>query len=144
LKVPPWSPCSLVVKQLSGAAHAGLDLVKNQQQAMFRGERAQIPQKLVGERPDAGLALDRLQHHRDCLGGDQPLHRVEIVHPRLGKAGDFWLEQRLERLLAGGRHGRQRAAVKAPLEGDDLVSAILVQGAVFAGQLDRALIGFRA
>ena len=68
----------------------------------------------------------------------------EIVQLRLGKAGDLRLEQRFKGLLAGGRHGRQRAAVKAAVEGDDLVGAVSVQGAVFARELDGAFVGLRA
>ena len=34
--------------------------------------------------------------------------------------------------------------MEAAFEGDDLVSAGTVQSAVFAGQLDRALVGFGA
>ena len=58
----------LVVEQLSGAAHAGLDLVDDQQQAVRLGQRPQFAQELIGRGPDAGFALDRLQHHgrRSC------------------------------------------------------------------------------
>ncbi len=51
----------LVVEQFAGAAHAGLDLVDDQQQAMRLGQRAQLTQEMLRRRPDAGLALDRLQ-----------------------------------------------------------------------------------
>ncbi len=56
-------PGMLVVKQLSGAADAGLDLVEDQQQAMILRQRTQLLQELVGGRPHAGFALNRLQHH---------------------------------------------------------------------------------
>ena len=55
----------LVVEELPGAADAGLDLVEDQEQAVRVGERAQILQELVGRGPDAGFALDRLEHHGD-------------------------------------------------------------------------------
>ncbi len=132
------------MEQLSGAAHAGLDLVDNQQQAVRPSQRSQIAQELIGRRPHAGFALDRLQHDADGLVCDQPFDGGEIVQLCLGKARHLGLEQRLEGFLAGGRHGRQRPAVEAALEGDDLVGAVLVQGAVFAREFDRAFVGFRA
>ena len=64
----------LVVEQLSGPAHAGLDLVDDQQQAVLLGQRAQLLQELIGRRPHAGFALDRLQHHGDRVVRDQRLH----------------------------------------------------------------------
>ena len=75
---------------------------------------------------------------------DQPLDGIEVVELRFWKAGDLGLEQRLESLLARCRHGRERAAVEAADEGDDLMRAALVQRAEFARELDRALIGFGA
>ena len=63
----------LVVEQFSGPAHAGLDLVDDQEQAVLFGQRAQLFQELIGRRPYAGFALDRLQHHGDRVVGDQRL-----------------------------------------------------------------------
>ena len=117
----------LVVEELSGAAHAGLDLVDDQQQAVRLGQRAQLLQELIGRGPHAGFALDRLQHHRDGVVVDQLLRPRRVVQLRLREAGDLRLEQRLERLLARGRHRRERAAVEAAFEGDDLERAVLVQ-----------------
>ena len=64
----------LVVEQFSGTAHAGLDLVDDQQQAVLFRQRAQLRHELIGRRPDAGFALDRLQHHGDRVVRDQRLH----------------------------------------------------------------------
>ena len=61
----------LVVEQLSGPAHAGLDFVEDQQQAVFLRQRPQFAQELIGRGPNAGFTLDRLQHHGDGLVGDQ-------------------------------------------------------------------------
>ena len=134
----------LVVEQFSGPAHAGLDLVDDQQQPLLLRQRPQLLQELIGRRPNAGFALDRLQHDGNGLARDQPLDGIEIVELRLGKSGDLGLEQRLKSLLARRRHGRERAAVEAADEGDDLVGAALVQRAEFARELDCALIGFGA
>jgi hypothetical protein len=134
----------LVMKQFSGPAHAGLDLVDDQEQPALLGQRAQLLQELIGRRPYAGFALDRLQHDRNCLARYQPLDGIEIVELRLGKSADLGLEQRLESLLARRRHGRERAAVEAASEGDDLMRAAFVQRTEFARELDRALIGLGA
>ena len=59
---------------------------QDEQQAVLSGERPQFAQKLVGRGPDAGFALDRLQHHANGLVIDAPFHRREIIQLRLGKA----------------------------------------------------------
>src|SRR5207253_8671928 len=64
--------------------------------------------------------------------------------PRLGETRNLRFKQRFESFLAGGRHGRQCPPMEAAFEGDDFERAGPVQGAVFAGELDRALIGLRA
>jgi hypothetical protein len=128
-------PACFVMEQLSGPAHAGLDLVDDQQQAVLLGQRAQLLQELIGCRPDAGFALDRLQHHGDRVVRDQRLHRIEVVELGFPEARYFRLEQRLERLLARRRHGGERAAVKAAFEGDDFERAVLVFRAVFRASL---------
>ena len=60
-------PGMLVMEQLAGPAHAGLDLVDDQQQAALLGQRPQLLQELIGRRPHAGFALDRLQHDGNGL-----------------------------------------------------------------------------
>ena len=134
----------LVMEQLSGAAHAGLDLVEDQKQAVCLRERPQFLQELIGRGPDAGFALDRLQHHGNRLLRDQLLDGGEIVELCLWKARHLRFEQRLERLLARRRHGRERAAVKTALEGDDFVRAAFMQRAVFAREFYGAFVGFSA
>ena len=43
----------LIVEELSGPAHAGLDLVENEQQAVRLGQRTQLLQELIGRGPHA-------------------------------------------------------------------------------------------
>jgi len=74
-----FDPGVFVGEQLSGPAHAGLDLVDDQQQAALLGQRPQFLQEFIGRRPHAGFALDRLQHHGDCRRRDQPPHRPDVV-----------------------------------------------------------------
>jgi hypothetical protein len=134
----------LVVEQLASPAHTGLDLVDDQQQSALLGQRAQLLQELIGRRPDAGFALDRLQHDRDRLGRDQPLDGLDVIELRFGKTRDLGLEKALEGLLARRRHGRERAAMEAADKGDDLMRPVLVERTEFAHELDRAFIGFGA
>ena len=47
-------------EQLAGPAHAGLDLIEQQQQAVFVTDRAQRPQVVGRTGTDAALALDWL------------------------------------------------------------------------------------
>ena len=92
----------------------------------------------------AAFALDRLKHDSDRLLGNQPLNRCKIVKPGLREAWYLWLKPLAEARLAGRGHGCQRAAVKSAFEGNDLIGAIAVPLTVFAGEFDRAFIGFRA
>ena len=54
----------LVGPERAGPPHPGLDLVEEQQGAGFAGGVARGEDRLLGDDVDAGLALDRLEHHR--------------------------------------------------------------------------------
>ncbi len=133
-----------VGEERAAAAHAGLHFIDDQQYSGFFGELPQGAQEVRRGRHHAAFALHRLQHHRHGGGADAGLHRFEIVQRRPRKAGHLRREKPVPARLAAGRHGGQRAAVKAIVEGDDLVGAALVPLAPFACQLDGALIGLGA
>ena len=79
----------LVVEQLAGAAHAGLDLVDDQQQAVLAGQRAQLLQEFVGRGPHAGFALDRLQHDATVLSVISAFTESRSLSFAFGKPGTF-------------------------------------------------------
>ncbi len=64
----------LVMEKFSGAAHAGLDFIHDEQQAVLSGQYLQIAQELIRGGPDAGFALDWLEHDADRFVIDQPFH----------------------------------------------------------------------
>jgi hypothetical protein len=80
-------PAVLVGEQAAGAAHAGLHFVDDQQQAVLAGEFAQGLHEVRLGGDHAAFALHRLEHHRDGLGADQRLHRVDVVEVAFGKPG---------------------------------------------------------
>ena len=98
----------------------------------------------IGRLEHAGLALDRLQHHRHGARRDGRLDRGKIVQRHLHEAGHLRFVELLPLRLARRRHGGERAAVEAVIHGDDLVGAIAIFRAPFARQLDRALVGLGA
>ena len=130
---------ALVGEQFAGAAHAGLHLVEDQQQAVLVAKFAQRPQERGLDHAHAALAHDRLDHDRRGLGADGALHRVEIGERHLIEAVDRRAETFEIFLLPGGGERRQRAAVEGALESDDPVAFRKAVGeVVFARHLDRA------
>ena len=121
------------------AAHAALDLVADEKQVLLVAERAQALEELGVGRRHAALALDRLDHHRDRLLVDRGLDGLEVVVVGVREAD----RQRVVALLAPGlrRRGdrRERTAVEALAERDNLVAAAVL-AAPLARQLDRRLI----
>ena len=130
---------ALVGKQFAGAAHAGLHLVEDEQQAVLVAQLAQRPQERRLDDAHAALAHDRLDQDRGGLGADRALGRFEIAKRHLVEAVDHRAEAVEIFLLAAGGERRQRAAVKGALEGDDAVAlGRAVRGVIFARDLDRA------
>ena len=130
-----------VGEQGAGAAHAGLHLVEDEQQAVAIAECADRPQVVRVQRPDAAFALQRLTEHGAGLGPDQPFDGRRVTELGMHKA----LRQRLETLvklgLAGGGDRGQGAAVEGAEERDHFVAT---RAAVNAGQLDGRLVGLGA
>src|SRR4051794_40267970 len=108
--------------QRAAAAEAALDLVVEQRRAVGVARLARGVQQLVGQRPHAALALDRLeQDGRGPLAhraGDGLGRRLDGHEPRY---------ERGERRLLGLLRGRAQRAVRAPVEAavqhDDLAAA---------------------
>src|SRR3546814_18323830 len=83
----------LAVEQPASAAHAGLDLVEDQQHAALLGQLAQAAEIRLAGRDHPRLALDRLQHHRRGLLSDRRIDRPEVAERRLRPAGHLRHEQ---------------------------------------------------
>ena len=108
-----------VREEAAGAAHAGLDLVEDQQQPVLVAELPEVAQLLVRHRADAALALDRLDQDRRGLRADRRLRRLQVAERHLVEAVDLRAEAFEVFLLAAGGERRQRAAVEGAFEGDD-------------------------
>ena len=80
------TPAHSVGEQLAGAAHAGLDLIEQQQQAVFVTDRAQCAQVVERTGADAALALDRLDRDAGRLVGDGGAQLVHVAEGDLIEA----------------------------------------------------------
>ncbi len=138
-------PGPFMGEELAGAAHAGLDLVEDQDQALLVAKLAQGAQEFDVDRAHAPLALDRLDD--DGGGGfvDDLLQRRHVVRRHLVEA--FHLGPKalqIFRVAAGGDAG-QGTAVKAALEADDAEAlGIAVHEMVAARHLEGELAGLRS
>ena len=103
------------------------------------------PAGIPGKRDARRLALDRLgQDGADVLVHDV-LDGLEVVELSIAEAGGQGLEVAVHRILAGGRAGREGAAVEGVLHRDDdeaLGMAVIL--GVLAGELDLAFVGLSA
>ena len=130
----------LIGEQIAGAAHAALDLVEDQQQAVVVAQLAQGAQERVRHHAHAALADDRLDEDAGGLAARSPSsqprdrrrHLVETVDRRPEAVEIFF--------VSGGGNRRQRAAVERAFEGDDAIALRLaLAGLIMARHLDRAL-----
>ena len=115
---------------------------------MFLRQRAQALHEFFSRWYHAAFALYRLQHDRHRMVADQGLDTREVVQLRLREARHLRSEHGVPAGLTRCRHRRQCAAMKAVLEGDDLVAifagSVRVQLTPLARELDRAFVRFRA
>ena len=96
-------------------------------------------------RQDAALALDELHHDGTGRAVHLGLEVVQVTCGCIVKALGEGEKIVMKARLAGGLERRDRAAVEGVPQGDDLAAALAVLvKAVFAGQLDRALVGLCA
>src|SRR6266702_2304236 len=131
-----WPPDS---EEAAGAAHAGLDLVGDEQRAVFLTERSRTRQELVGGHVDA-LALDRLDDEgRDLARGQRFFQRGKIVEWDRGAARQQRLEAGTEVRIA---RQRQRAIGQAMIAVGAIDDARAAGGA--ARELDCRLDAFSA
>ncbi len=105
-------------KELAGAAVAALDLVENQQEAVLVAQIAQALQALIGDNADAAFTLHRFDQNAGGFRSDGRLDRFVIGKRNLIEALDPGAEAIKIFVLAAGGDGRQGAAVKGALEGD--------------------------
>jgi hypothetical protein len=92
----------LETEQVAGAADPGLNFIKDEQQTLGAGEGAQVAQEWIGGRENAGLALDRLQHHGHRARRHGGLDGGDVVERNFHETRDFWLEQWLPLGLSRG------------------------------------------
>ena len=78
---------------MPGAPYAGLHLVGDEQRAGLVGEPSRGDEELVGERPDAALALHRLEHDAAVSWPAAAASAAGVVRLRERDAGDERLER---------------------------------------------------
>src|SRR6185369_886206 len=130
----------LVGIELTCSSHAALNLVEHQHQVMLVAGRAQSRQELVRRRPNAALALDRLQQEARRILVDGCKSRVEVVELDNPEA---WKKRRetVDHLCLVRRADRAHGpTVEGVGKGDEVVFVrISLSVMVSARGLDRAL-----
>jgi hypothetical protein len=106
---------------MTRARDAALHLIIDQHQIVLIRRRAQTRKELMRCRPDAALALDRLDQEPGGILVDRCERSVEIVEVDHGKAGQEWREPVPQLRLIGGADRRHRPPVEGVREGDEVV-----------------------
>ena len=97
------------------------------------------------QRDDAALALHQLHHDGAGVLVGGLFQRGKVARGHVVKISREGAEVVVEHVLAGGGQGRQCAAMEGVDQRDDLIPALAIGiYAVFAGALDRALVGLGA
>ena len=139
------TPAMLVGEELAGPPDAGLDLVEDQQEAMFVAEAPQAAQELGRNDAHAALALDRLDHDGADARPDRRLDGGKIANRDLVEPIDLRPEAFDIFGLAARGDGRERASMEGALEGQDAIAlGMAADRLALARHLDRRLVGFGA
>ena len=126
-------------EQAPGAAHAGLHLVEQEQNALLVGERAQILEEAPGDLAHAALAHDRLDQDSGRFIADRRLDGVDVERSHLVEAVDRRSEAFEMLGLAAGSDRGERPAMEGAVEGDEPVALGRAMLEVIAARcLDRA------
>ncbi len=126
-------------EELAGAPDARLHLVEHQQQAEFVADLAEALQELDIGGAHAAFALHRLDQDRGRLRPDLGAHLVEVAEGAMVEAVDIGRIALEVFLIAGGREGRERAAMERAFEADHAVALRIAEIVlVFADQLQAA------
>ena len=134
----------LVTKEAAKASETGLNFIEDEEEALFVAPLAYPLQVIVGGDVDAAFALNGFQHDGGGAfrGGGHDGFHVVVVHMYV--AGGKGLEGFLVVGLAGGCDGGEGTPVEGVEGGDNLVGAVAVLLAVFAGKLEGAFDGLCA
>ena len=138
----------LIGAPFAGAAHAGLNLIDNQQRSRGAGQRARLGEEFLRERAHAAFALNGFDENgADFIGefGAQIGNVVELYKFDAGNDGSKGSRYFALCVVETGAEG---AAVKALLKGEklraDLLAFAAQESGVSASQLERALPGLGA
>ena len=124
-------------EQRPRAAHAGLDLVEDQEQAMLVAQGAEPLQALGRHRADAAFPLDRLDHDGAGRGADGGVQRLVVAERNDVEPGQQRVESLDHLLAADGGNSGHGPAMERTLEGDDPVAFRIAARPVEAtGHLD--------
>ena len=134
----------LMPKPLAGPAAAGPDLIEDQCEALVVAELADAGGVVGGIEVHPALALDRLHDDAAGVGINRRQQRHRSRRPRPARTRDIRLEAFAVLRVAGGREHRQRPAMEALLQRDDLVPVLPAGLSAQAGKLAGGLIRFGA
>ena len=138
----------LIRAPLAGAAHAGLNLIDNQQRAGGTRQRARLGKELLRQRTNAALALDGFDENRADFVRELRAQIGDIVEADKLHARNHRPERLAVLRLVRRRHRAEGAAVKALLQRQKLRADLLAFAAQQAGmgarQLQRAFPRFGA
>ena len=138
------TPNCCIGVQCTGAAYPCLHLVEQQQQLSLPAKRGRRPNELGIERDDPALPLDRLKHQRAGMVARLLPQIVKVAGLGIQKALGKGIKVLVKGLLPRRGQGGYCAPVKGVAQRDNPIPARAVTvKAVFAGDLDGALVGLR-
>lgn len=132
---------SLESPEFTGAAHAGLHFIADEQNAAFMAQFFHAAHVVIIKRKHAGFALDAFHHDSAGLVVDCSLQGVEVIGRYLLEASGHGSETIHKIGPSCGGQGAKRASVETARQGNDIrrVAAGYLSG-IAAGELDGRLV----